>query len=80
LGIHGLRHSLATLMAIQGAAAPQIMAALGHRQLSTAARYIKTVEDARQDVMEKHTAGISAALSGNKGSKVARLRKSTDGK
>jgi hypothetical protein len=30
--------------------------------------------------MEKHTAGISAALSGNKGSKVKRLRKSTDGK
>ena len=62
LGIHGLRHSLATIMAVQGAAAPQIMAALGHRQLSTAARYIKTVDDARRDVIEKHTAGISAAM------------------
>jgi integrase len=80
LGIHGLRHSLATLMATQGAAAPQIMSALGHRQLSTAARYIKTVEDARQDVMEKHTAGISAALSGNTGASVKQLRESTDGK
>lgn len=62
MGIHGLRHSLATLMATQGAAAPEIMAALGHKQMSTAARYIKTVEDARHAVMEKHTAGISAAL------------------
>lgn len=62
LGIHGLRHSLATLMAAQGAAAPQIMAALGHRQLSTAARYIKSIEEARMAMMEKHTAGISAAL------------------
>lgn len=62
LGLHGLRHSLATVMAVQGAAAPEIMAALGHRQLSTAARYIKTVDDARKNVIEKHTAGISAAM------------------
>ena len=64
LGIHGLRHSLATLMAVQGAAAPQIMAALGHKQLSTAARYIKNIEEARRAMLEKHTAGISAALNG----------------
>ena len=39
-GLHGLRHSLATLLAVGGAQAPEIMAALGHRQLSTVQGYI----------------------------------------
>ena len=60
-------------MAVQGAAAPQIMAALGHRQLSTAARYIKTVDDARRDVIEKHTAGISAAMGQRQSAEVVQL-------
>lgn len=64
MGLHGLRHSLATLMAYQGAQAPEIMAALGHRQLSTAGRYIQSVNDARRAVVEKHTAGIAAAITG----------------
>ena len=39
IGLHGLRHSLATLLAVGGAQAAEIMTSLGHRQLSTAARY-----------------------------------------
>jgi len=61
---HSLRHSLATLMAIQGAEAAQIMVTLGHSQLSTTARYINFAKNknARVQLLEKHTAGISAVF------------------
>lgn len=74
MGLHGLRHSLATLMAVQGAQAPQIMAALGHKQLSTAARYIQSVDDARRELMERHTAGIGAALVGEESAEVVSIK------
>lgn len=66
IGLHGLRHALASTMAVQGAQAAEIMAALGHRQLSTAQRYIHFAQDARVALLEKHTAGITAALDGKK--------------
>lgn len=62
---HALRHSLGTLLAIQGAEAAQIMAALGHTQLSTTQRYINLARDARTQLLEQHTSGIAAALGGN---------------
>lgn len=40
LGLHGLRHSVASHLAMGGAQAPEIMTAMGHRQLSTVQRYI----------------------------------------
>jgi Phage integrase family len=40
IGLHGLRHSLATLLAVSGAQAPEIMVSLGHRQMSTTTRYL----------------------------------------
>jgi site-specific recombinase XerD len=40
IDLHGLRHSLASHMAIQGAEAAEIMTALGHSQLSTAQKYV----------------------------------------
>ncbi|EAQ96402.1 tyrosine-type recombinase/integrase [Congregibacter litoralis] len=60
---HSLRHSLGTIMAVQGAEAAQIMAALGHSQLSTTQRYIHIARDARAAMVEKYTAGIAAAIS-----------------
>ena len=33
IGLHGLRHSLATLLAVGGAQAAEIMTSLGHRQM-----------------------------------------------
>lgn len=65
IGLHGLRHSYASQMAMQGAEAAQIMAALGHRQLSTTQRYINYAKDAKQELAEKHSAGIAGALNGN---------------
>lgn len=59
---HSLRHSLGTIMAVQGAEAAQIMAALGHSQLSTTQRYIHIARDARAAMLEKYTAGIAAAV------------------
>jgi integrase len=65
LGLHGLRHSLASHMAMGGAQASEIMTALGHRQLSTAQKYIHWAEDARQALAEKAAtvalAGLAAA-------------------
>jgi len=61
LGLHGLRHSLASHMAMEGAAASEIMAALGHRDLSTSQKYVHFAQDRRQALAEKAASGISAA-------------------
>ncbi len=78
LVLHGLRHGLASMMATQGAEAAEIMAALGHRQLSTAQRYIDIEKDERASLVERHTKGIAAAMVGKKKpAKVARISKRT---
>jgi integrase len=53
IGLHGLRHTLASHLAMNGAEAAEIMAALGHHQLSTAQRYVHWAKDARQVLAEK---------------------------
>jgi integrase len=53
LGLHGLRHSLASHMAMGGAQASEIMTQLGHRQLSTAQKYVHWAQDARQLLAER---------------------------
>lgn len=58
IGLHGLRHSLATHMAMQGAQAAQIMVALGHRDMATSQKYIHAAEDARVAIAEKAAATI----------------------
>ncbi|MDZ7684160.1 MAG: site-specific integrase [Gammaproteobacteria bacterium] len=45
VGLHGLRHSLATHMALEGAQAAEIMAVMGHRNLSTSQKYIHFAKD-----------------------------------
>ena len=64
IGLHGLRHSLASHMAMQGAQAAEIMTALGHRQLSTAQKYVHWAQDKRAALAEDAAAHISAALNG----------------
>ncbi|MGX7952436.1 tyrosine-type recombinase/integrase [Tsuneonella sp. HG249] len=61
IGLHGLRHSLASHMAMHGAQASEIMTALGHRNLSTSQKYIHWAQEARQAVAEK---AASVALAG----------------
>jgi integrase len=53
IGLHGLRHSLASHMAMSGAEAAEIMTALGHSQLSTAQKYVHWAQDARQGLAER---------------------------
>lgn len=72
---HALRHSLGTMLAQQGAEAAQIMAALGHHQLSTASRYIHQTRDSRAQFLEQQTAGIAAALTGAKKAEVIPINK-----
>ena len=77
LGLHGLRHSLASHMAMEGAAASEIMAALGHRDLSTSQKYVHFAQDKRQALAEKAAKGISSAFAGvqNHGGTVVQLPK-----
>lgn len=74
VGLHGLRHALASQMAMAGAEAAQIMAVMGHRNITTSQRYIHIAQDARADLAEKAAAGISAALSGENSGKVVKLK------
>lgn len=77
IGLHGLRHSMASHLAMNGAAAAEIMTALGHRQLSTAQRYIHWQQDARAALAEKAAAHVVAAMEPRKAGQgcVARLEK-----
>jgi site-specific recombinase XerD len=76
IGLHGLRHSLASHLAMGDAQAAEIMTALGHRQLSTTARYIHFAQDARQALAEKAASVALAglALGDSKPAKVVELK------
>lgn len=76
IGLHGLRHSLASHMAMQGAQASEIMTALGHRSITTSAKYVHWATDARQAVAER---AASVALAGMAGSKPAAPVRLKDG-
>lgn len=77
---HALRHSLGTLMATQGAQAAEIMATLGHTQLSTAQRYVHLANDVKAAMSEKYTAGIAAAVAGAPKAEVVQLPRGKKGK
>ncbi len=64
IGLHGLRHSLASHMAMDGAEAAEIMVALGHRNLTTSQKYVHWARDKRKKLAEKAAKGIVAAISG----------------
>ena len=67
IGLHGLRHSLASHMAMQGAQASEIMTALGHSNLATSQKYVHWATDARQAIAEKAAAIALAGMAGGKG-------------
>lgn len=79
IGLHGLRHSYATTMAMQGAQAADIMAALGHKQISTSMGYVEYVENIRVELAERHAAGIAGALTGAAGASVTPIDKAGKG-
>ena len=75
IGLHGLRHSLATLLAVGGAQAAEIMTSLGHRQMSTTTRYLHFADAARAALAERAAApalaGMAAATGAPKADVVA---------
>ena len=82
IGLHGLRHSLASHMAMAGAQASEIMTALGHRNLATSQKYIHWAGDARQAISEKAASFVlagMAASSGDGGAEVVPLKGAHDG-
>lgn len=64
LGLHGLRHSIGTHLAMAGASAVELMETLGHKQITTTLRYIHFAERARSTLAER---AASVALAGLKG-------------
>ena len=62
IGLHGMRHTFASYMAMQGAQAAEIMAALGHKDMTTSQRYVHWAKDQRQDLAERAAATITSVL------------------
>jgi integrase len=73
IGLHGLRHSLASHMAMQGAQASQIMTALGHRNLSTSQKYVHWAQEARQAIAEQAASVALAGLAASNGAHEAEI-------
>ena len=71
IGLHGLRHSLASLLAVGGAQAAEIMTSLGHRQLSTTTRYIHFADKARAALAERAAAPALAGMAAASGAPAA---------
>jgi integrase len=76
IGLHGLRHSLASHMAMNAASASEIMTALGHRQMATSQKYIHWAGDARQKLAERAAATALAGMAAATGKtgKVVKLK------
>lgn len=60
LGLHGLRHSIGTHLAMAGASSVELMETLGHKQITTTLRYIHFAEQARSTLAER-AAGVASA-------------------
>jgi integrase len=69
IGLHGLRHSLASHLAMGGAEAAEIMAAMGHKHLAAAQRYVHFADEAKHRLAER-AASVAVAGMGE----VLRLR------
>jgi len=67
LGLHGLRHSLASHLAMAGASSAELMESLGHKQVSTTMRYIHFAERARSTLAERGAAMAVAGLAESRG-------------
>ena len=73
LGLHGLRHSLASHLAMAGASAVELMEAMGHKQVSTTQRYIHFAERARSTLAERGAAMAMAGMNEANGKQKAEV-------
>lgn len=78
IGLHGLRHSVASHLAMNGAGAAELMTAMGHRQLQTVSRYVHFADTARQVLAERAAtvalAGMAAATNPTAGAEIAAIK------
>jgi integrase len=78
LGLHGLRHSIASHLAMGGAQAAEIMTAMGHRQLSTTQRYIHFAQSKRQTLAERAASVPLAGMAAGDGDPTKGTRRETE--
>lgn len=71
IGLHGLRHSLASALAMGGAQASEIQAALGHATITMAARYVHWADGARALLAERAAAPALAGMAAAAGKAAA---------
>lgn len=71
IGLHGLRHSVASLMAMDGAGASEIQAVTGHRDLRMVQRYVHFADNARAGLAERAAAFAAAGMAAAAGEKSA---------
>ena len=79
LGLHGLRHSLASHLAMAGASSVELMEALGHKQISTTLRYTHFAEKARSTLAQRAAAMAVAGMAeaeGRTGAAVVPIKQS----
>jgi integrase len=62
LTMHGLRHSIGSHLAMDGASGPQIQAALGHANIASTIRYIHFAEARKNALAERAAAPAVAGL------------------
>lgn len=67
LGLHGLRHSIGTHLAMAGASSVELMETLGHKQITTTLRYIHFAEQARSTLAERAASVAMAGMAESKG-------------
>ncbi|HEX7454976.1 MAG TPA: site-specific integrase [Gallionella sp.] len=66
LGLHGLRHSIGTHLAMAGASAVELMETLGHKTITTTLRYIHFAEQARSTLAERAASVATAGMAESK--------------
>ena len=71
IGLHGLRHSMASMLAMGGAQASELQAALGHSTVSMAVRYVHWADDARAALAERAAAPALAGMAAAGGATAA---------
>jgi integrase len=67
LTIHGLRHTIASHLAMGGASGPQIQAAMGHANIKTSSRYIHFSANRRNELAERAASLATAGLAASRG-------------
>jgi integrase len=67
LTMHGLRHSIGSHLAMDGASGPQIQAALGHANIASTVRYIHFAEARKNALAERAAAPAVAGLESTEG-------------